>query len=120
MSLKEWSYAFTNGMTAEEQKRSYEENAIPESKLVLRDALGDAAKVDFNKLHPPLLFITGSTDHIVPNSLNYENYAKYNKDNAITDYKEFTGKNHFVLGLPSWHDEANYILEWFVVLSQEG
>ena len=117
MSLKEWKYAFTNGMTPEEQLISYEENAIPESKLVLRDALGNDAKIDFEKLHPPLLFITGSSDHIVPNSLNYENYMKYNKDNAITDYKEFNGKNHFVIGLPSWHDEADYILSWFDILS---
>ena len=117
MSLKEWKYAFTNGMTPEEQLISYEENAIPESKLILRDALGNDAKIDFEKLHPPLLFITGSTDHIVPNSLNYENYMKYNKDNAITDYKEFNGKNHFVVGLPSWHDEADYILSWFDILS---
>jgi len=117
MSLKEWKYAFTNGMTPQEQLISYEENAIPESKLVLRDALGNAAKIDFNKLHPPLLFITGSTDHIVPNSLNYENYMKYNKDHAITDYKEFDGKNHFIIGLPSWQEEADYILSWIDILS---
>jgi len=117
MSLNEWKHAFTNGMTPEEQLISYEENAIPESKRVLRDALGPAAKIDFIKVHPPLLFITGSADHITPNSLNYENYIKYDKNHAFTDYKEFEGKNHFVIGLPSWHDEADYILSWLDILS---
>lgn len=119
MSLNDWKYAFTNGMTPEEQAISYEENAVPESKLALRDALSDVAKVDFNKLHPPLLFITGSADRITPNSLNYENYMKYNKDNAITDYKEFGGRNHFVIGLPTWHEEADYILSWLEILEHK-
>lgn len=120
MSLSEWKYAFTNGMSSEEQAISYETYCIPESKRVLRDGLTDAAKVDFNKTHPPLLFITGTTDHITPNSLNYENYIKYNKDHSVTDYKEFNGKNHFVLGLPSWHDEADYIVSWLDILSHDN
>jgi pimeloyl-ACP methyl ester carboxylesterase len=116
MRFKDWQYAFTNGMSHEDQLMAYEEYAVPESKLVVRDALTNVAKVDFNKLHPPLLFITGSDDHITPNSLNYENYIKYNKDHAVTDYKEFNGKNHFVIGLPSWHDEADYIVSWLDIL----
>ena len=117
MSLSEWKYAFTNGMSETDQLTSYETYCIPESKRVLRNGLGNMAKVDFNKVHPPLLFITGTADHITPNSLNYENYIKYNKDHSITDYKEFTGKNHYVLGLPSWHDEADYIISWIDILS---
>lgn len=117
MSLKEWKYAFTNGMDEKEQLISYETYCIPESKRVLRDGLGNMAKVDFEKHHAPLLFVTGTTDHIVPNSLNYENYMKYNRTHSVTDYKEFTGKNHYVLGLPTWHDEADYIISWLDILS---
>ncbi|KOS05676.1 hypothetical protein AM493_06235 [Flavobacterium akiainvivens] len=117
MSFKEWSYAFTNGMDTKEQQLSYETYCIPESKRVIRGALGKAAKVDFDKVHPPLLFITGDNDHITPNSLNYENYVKYDKDHAITDYKEFKGRNHFVLGLPTWQQEAEYIHSWLELLA---
>jgi pimeloyl-ACP methyl ester carboxylesterase len=117
MSLNEWKYAFTNGMPPQEQALSYEQYCIPESKQVLRDGLGSAAKVDFNTQHPPLLFITGTEDHITPNSLNYENYMKYNKDNSITDYKEFKGRNHFVLGQQTWQEEAEYILSWLEILA---
>jgi pimeloyl-ACP methyl ester carboxylesterase len=120
MSLKEWQYAFTNGMAPEEQKKSYEENTIPESKQVLRDTLTSAAKVDFTKPHAPLLFIDGTADNIVPASLNYSNFMKYQNGNSITDYKEFEGKNHFVLGLPSWKDEADYILAWIEIMDQNN
>jgi len=117
MSLKQWQYAFTNGMSTQDQERSYEEYCIPESKRVIRDALSNAAKVDFEKQHAPLLFITGDNDHITPNSLNYENYMKYNHAHSITDYKEFKGRNHFVLGLPTWQEEAEYILSWLDLIA---
>ena len=70
------------------------------------------AKVDYNKPHAPLLFISGSTDNIVPASFNYDNYKKYKDHNSVTDYKEFPGRNHFVLGQRTWKEDADYILDW--------
>jgi len=112
MSFSEWQYAFTNGMSLEDQKSSYKEITIPESRRVMRGPLGSSGKINFKKPHPPLLFISGSTDHIMPASLNYTNYKKYKDSNSITDYKEFAGKNHYVLGLPSWRDEADFASQW--------
>jgi fermentation-respiration switch protein FrsA (DUF1100 family) len=80
--------------------------------LLVRDGLSKAAKVDFKKFHDPLFIISGSTDHLIPASLNYSNYKKYKNKKSITDYKEFPGRNHFVLGQPTWKEEAGYILEW--------
>lgn len=119
MSLEEWKYAFTNGMETDEQVIAYDDYVIPESRQVLRDVLSDASKIDFKKTHPPLLFITGTDDNFVPNSLNYENYIRYDKNHSVTDYKEFQDKNHFVLGLSSWHDEADYILSWIEILNHK-
>lgn len=113
MSLKDWQYAFTNGMSLEEQKNSYEKSVVPESKLLARDALSSAAKVDFSKPHPPLLFLAGSDDHIMPATLTRRIYRKYlkNKD-SVTDFKEFAGRNHFVVNLPNWRETADYVLAW--------
>jgi pimeloyl-ACP methyl ester carboxylesterase len=111
MRFKQWQYAFTNGMPEEWQERAYA-LAIPESKLVVRDTITAAAKVDFSKAHAPLLFISGSSDHTIPSSLNYDNYKKYKDRDSITDYKEFTGRNHFVLGQPGWQEVATYVQEW--------
>jgi len=112
MNFKQWQYAFTNGMNCEEQTNTYYNFAVPESKMLVRDGLSKAAKVDFKKPHDPLLLISGSTDHFIPASLNNSNYKKYKNKNSITDYKDFPGRNHFVLGQPSWREEAGYIAEW--------
>ncbi|HWJ25556.1 MAG TPA: hypothetical protein VNS32_03380, partial [Flavisolibacter sp.] len=112
MSFRTWQYAFTNGMSLEEQKDGYDRYAVPESKLVLRDTLTRIAKVDFKRPHAPLLFVAGSTDHCIPAALNKTNFEKYRDRHSITDFKEFAGRNHFVLGQPTWREDANYILDW--------
>ena len=112
MSYTQWQYAFTNGMDSEAQTESYYQYAIPESKLIVRDTITAAAKINFNKPHAPLLFVAGSNDHSIPASLNYSNYRKYRHSNSVTEYKEFSGRNHFVLGQPTWKENADHILEW--------
>jgi pimeloyl-ACP methyl ester carboxylesterase len=112
ISFREWSYAFANGMSCEDQTSLYYQFAIPESKRIVRDTITDAAKIDFKKPHAPLLLISGSDDNTIPASLNYSNFKKYRNDGSTTDYKEFPGRNHFVLGQSSWRENADYILEW--------
>jgi pimeloyl-ACP methyl ester carboxylesterase len=112
MSFKTWQYAFANGMDFESQKDAYYRYAIPESKLVVRDTLSDAAKIDFGKTRPPLLLISGADDHSIPASLNYTNYKKYRKNHSVTDYRSFPGRNHLVLAQPSWKENADHILTW--------
>lgn len=112
MSFSQWQYAFTNGMDCDAQKEAYYKFAIPESKLIVRDTITKAARVDFKKSRAPLLLTSGSDDNTIPASLNYSNYVKYNNSNSVTDYKEFKGRNHFVLGQPSWREDADYIFSW--------
>ena len=112
MSFSQWQYAFTNGMPEEWQEKSYCQFAIPESKLVVRDTITKAAKVNFNLPHVPLLFIAGEKDHTIPASLNYSNYKKYSHSGSVTAYHEFAGRNHFVLGQPGWQEIALYIENW--------
>lgn len=112
MSFTQWKYAFTNGMDCDAQKEAYYQFAIPESKLIVRDTITKAAKINFENPHAPLLLTSGNDDHTIPASLNYRNYRKYKKSNSITDYASFTGRTHFVLGQPSWREDADFILEW--------
>lgn len=112
MSFKDFQYAFVNGMTLADQQKAYQQFAIPESKTVARGGLTSAAKVDYNKAHPPLLLTSGTEDHITPAHLNKRNYDRYKKNGSVIEYKEFAGRNHFVLGLPTWQEDADYILAW--------
>lgn len=112
MSFDQWKYAFTNGMDYNTQKEAYYKFAIPESKLIVRDTITAVAKVEFENPHAPLLITSGSEDHTIPASLNEANYRKYKNSNSITAYREFQGKNHFVLGQAGWKEDAAYILDW--------
>lgn len=112
MSFKDWQYAFVNGMPLEEQIAGYEKYLIPESKKVARGGLTKAAQVDFGKPHPPLLITSGSEDQLLPPHLNNRNFQKYKPNGSVLDYKEFAGRNHFVLGQPTWEEDATYILQW--------
>jgi pimeloyl-ACP methyl ester carboxylesterase len=112
MSFKQWQYGFTNGLPIEVQKEGYYKLAIPESKLIVRDTITSVAKVDFAKPHAALLLISGTADHTIPDSLNYDNYRKYKSSGSVTDYKKFTGRTHYVLGQEGWQEVAEYIQNW--------
>ncbi|KIC94888.1 alpha/beta hydrolase [Flavihumibacter solisilvae] len=112
MSFKDWQYAFVNGMPLDEQYDAYEKYTIPESKTVARGGLTSAASVDYDKPHVPLLFTSGSEDTITPVHLNVRNFNRYKKNGSVLEYKEFPGRNHFVLGQSTWKEDADYILDW--------
>jgi hypothetical protein len=61
--------------------------------------------------------IAGSVDHLIPPALVRTNYRKYHNSPSVTDYKEFPGRNHFIIGQKSWEEVADYCLEW---LSQQA
>ena len=110
--FRKWKYAFANGMTYELQKELYYKYATPESKSIVRDAFKWVAKINFQKAHVPLLFVSGGKDRIIPASLNCCNYNEYAKGISVTDYKNFKGHNHLVFGHPGWLEEAEFIINW--------
>ena len=112
MSFKDFQRAFVNGMPYEVQKTTYEKLAIPESKTAARGGLTSAAAVDFNKQHVPLLITSGSEDNLIPPHLINRNYKKYKKNDSVLEYREVYGRNHNVLGQPTWKQDADYILNW--------
>jgi len=112
MSFADWQYAFVNGMPLEEQQAAYEQFTVPESKVVVRGGLTSAAKVNYAKAHVPLLLTAGSKDNIIPAHLNLRNFNRYHQNGSVLDYKVFPGRNHFVLGQPTWKEDADYILDW--------
>ena len=112
MSYETFKYALVNGMPEQVQWQAYQDLAAPESKRVSRGGLTSAAAVDWNKPHAPLLITSGDKDNIIPARLNKRNFNKYARNGSVLEYKEFEGRNHFVLGLPVWKEDADYILNW--------
>lgn len=111
MTFEHFQYAFVNTLPMDEQRAAYDRYVVPESRGVPTSSLGSAGKIDFSKARRPLLITAGEKDHIIPASLNRSNYAKY-KGPSVTDFKEFAGCDHFLIGSRGWQEVADYCLEW--------
>ena len=112
MTFKEFQYAFVNGLPLAEQQAAYETQLVPESRRVVRGGLTFLAKIDFMKPRPPLLLIAGAKDQFIPAALNKANYERYQGSPSVTDFKEFSGRTHYIIGQKGWEVVANYALGW--------
>jgi pimeloyl-ACP methyl ester carboxylesterase len=115
---EQWHYAFTNGFSEEESRALYERYHIPASGSIFwGSALAnihpgkDDNWVNYdNDDRAPLLFISGSEDHLMPPSIQQSN-AKHYKSNTVTEVKEFEGP-HLLPAWPGWEQVADYALDW--------
>ncbi len=119
LSPEKFHYAFTNSLSDEEAKRVYENLAVPGPAHVLWEGAlallnpNASSKVNYrNDKRSPLLFIAGSADHLVPPSINRANVKKYQASTAITDYREFPNRTHFIVGEKGWEEVADFALQW--------
>ena len=114
MPFADFQYAFVNTLPLAEQQADYQRYVIPESRKVPRDSLISAGAIDFKKEHAPLLLIAGAADHIIPTGLNKINYEKYHASASAsrTDFKEFPGRVHFIIGQTGWEEVAGYVAGW--------
>lgn len=118
MSLEEFSYAFTNAQSEEFQRQAYEKYYVPTSRRAARGPLtGEAAMVKGGS-NGSLLIIAGGRDHIVPASLNYKNFKKYETEKGSqraykhVSFKMFPYRDHWTIAAPGWEDVADYAYEW--------
>jgi pimeloyl-ACP methyl ester carboxylesterase len=112
MSFEHFQYAFVNTLPQAEQRAAYDRYVVPESRGVPTQSLTSVARVDFRKSHAPLLITAGEKDHIIPASLNKTNYNRYKASASITDFKQFAGRDHFLISERGWEEVADYCLQW--------
>lgn len=117
---KEFHYAFTNTLTAEESRAVWDRFHIPapgrwiwEYGLFANFKPGHQETwVDYAADRAPLLFIAGERDHIMPPSVNRSNAKHYRKSPALTEYVEVPGRDHWTCAAPGWEEVADRALEW--------
>ncbi len=112
LPFADFQYAFANTLPLEAQRAAYDRYVVPESRMVPRDGLGAIGRIDFAAPHAPLLLTAGSNDHIIPASLNRSNFAKYRHAGSVTAFREFAGRDHFVIGEPGWDEVADFVADW--------
>ena len=113
LSENQFRYAFAHTLPPERVHAIYQQAVVPESRVVGRAALSDVARIDWQKPHAPLLFVTGGKDHIIPASLNRTNAGKYKDAASRVDVKDFDGRTHYtILDGEGWTEVADAVADW--------
>ena len=120
-SHAQWHYAFTNTFSEEESRALYERYAIPASGRIFWNSVlanfqpgPQDVHVDYhNDNRPPLLFMSGSEDHLMPPSIQRSNAGHYKSD-TLTEIKEFEGFAHLMPAQEGWEEVADYAIAWAV------
>jgi pimeloyl-ACP methyl ester carboxylesterase len=119
LTPSEFHYAFTNTMSDEESQAAFDRYAVPgPGRVLFQGAFANfnpraATHVDFhNDDRAPLLLIAGEDDHTVPAVVDRSAAKHYRKSSAITEYKQFPGRAHFIIGQDGWEEVADYALDW--------
>lgn len=117
MSFKGFQYAWVHLLPENEQKAAYDRYVVPETGRIFFQAaaapLNNLSKVNFqNAKRAPLLLIAGAADRICPAAQNKINFDKYKNSSAVTDYKVFDNRTHWIVAQPGWQEVASYIADW--------
>jgi len=118
-SFKQWWRVFANTLTEAEAREAYESQAIPASgRAIFQAALANVtpralSTVNFaNPSRAPLLFIAGEKDVIMPAALNRKNFRKHRASPAVTEFREFPGRSHYIIAERGWEEVAEFAIHW--------
>ncbi len=116
---EQWHYAFTNTFSEEESLRLYRRYHVPASGRILWSSVlanfmpgPQEVSVNYrNEQRAPLLFVSGSEDHLMPPSIQRSN-AKHYAGGTVTEIEEYEGYPHLLPSAPGWQGIADHVLEW--------
>ena len=119
LTKKEFRFGFGNALPEEESDQLFDEWAIPSPAKPLFQAavanfsLHSEAKVDTrNDTRGPLLLISGTKDHTVPDVVTRSTLKQYRDSTAVTELEQFEGRGHSLTIDGGWKDVAAAVLEW--------
>ena len=118
-SFPQFRYAFTHLLPEAEARAAYDTQVTPESgRIFFQGALSlldrhSPTTVDFaNATRAPLLIIAGEADHIVPAATVRRNHAKYARSSAVTAFRSFAGRTHWLIAQDGWQEIAKACADW--------
>jgi pimeloyl-ACP methyl ester carboxylesterase len=118
-SFGQFRYAFVHPLAPEAQHAAYQTQVTPETGRVFFQAAftnfapNSPARVNYrNSTRAPLLLVAGGVDRIVPASINRRNYRKYARSGAVTEFREFPGRSHWIIAQEGWQEVAGFIADW--------
>lgn len=119
LTAKEFRFGFGNALTEEESDTLFEKWTIPSPARGLFEVafanftFHSASKVNTdNATRGPLLLISGTADHTVPDVTTQASFRQYRDSSAVTELKHFEGRGHSLTIDHGWRDVATACLEW--------
>ena len=119
LTQKEFRFGFGNALTEEESNELFEKWTIPSPARPLFQAaaanfaLHSQAKVNTgNETRGPLLLISGTADHTVPDVVTRSTLKQYRDSAAVTELKQFQGRGHSLTIDSGWKEVADAVLDW--------
>lgn len=119
LSRKEFRFGFGNALPEEESDELFEKWTIPSPARPLFQAaaanfvMHSQAKVNTdNDTRGPLLLISGTADHTVPDVVTRSTLKQYRDSAAVTELKQFEGRGHSLTIDHGWSDVAEAVLDW--------
>jgi pimeloyl-ACP methyl ester carboxylesterase len=115
----QFHYAFLHTQSLEDSFRIFQRYAVPGADHVLfqmelanfNPFAESAVNVRRNN-RAPLLLVAGAQDHVIPPRIVKANHRLYRRSSALTEYKEFQDRTHFIVGQSGWQEVANFALDW--------
>jgi pimeloyl-ACP methyl ester carboxylesterase len=124
LTSDQFRFGFGNALSAEESDELYNRWAIPSPVRGLFEAAlanftwhSPAAANTQNPDRGPLLLISGTADHTVPDVTTRAAFRLYRHSTATTELKQFEGRGHSLTIDHGWPDIADAILTWLDALS---
>jgi pimeloyl-ACP methyl ester carboxylesterase len=118
-SFGSFRYAFVHLLPLDEARAAYDRHVVPETgRIFFQSSMAMVSprspiRVNFrNGTRAPLLLIAGGADRIVPPVINRRNHRAYATSSARTDFREFPGRNHWIIAQDGWEDVAEHIAGW--------
>ncbi len=65
-----------------------------------------------NTARGPLLLVSGTADHTVPDVVTRSTLKQYRDSTAVTELKQFEGRGHSLTIDGGWRDVAEAVLGW--------
>jgi len=119
LTKAEFRFGFGNALSEDESDALYEKWTIPSPARPLFQAaaanfvMHSQAKVDTgNTTRGPLLLISGTADHTVPDVVTKSTLKQYRDSTAVTELSQFEGRGHSLTIDSGWKSVADTVLDW--------
>lgn len=114
MSFESFQWGFAHTQPEAEQRAAYEKHVVPTpGRIYFQAVLGIGTKVNFrNPNRAPLLLIAGEKDRTANPSMVKAMYRRHARSPAVTSFKSFRDRTHWLIGAPGWEEIADHAISW--------